>query len=120
MKYYIPFIFLCVTLIFQGSCTYDSEEELYPFCDTLSVGYSADISEIIASNCLGCHNNIDQQGGIVLEEHSQVQNLALNGVLVCAVSFNPDCIAMPLDEDQLPKCEIDKIITWVNEGALDN
>lgn len=116
---------LCVAVILSlllAACSFDKEEELFPLmnCDTTNVSYANDISPIISDNCLSCHSLSIATAGIVLEEYTDVQPLAVAGRLVRAVEFNNPPKQMPFGGPKLPDCSIAKIRSWVREGALDN
>jgi len=117
---------LFAALIFIGaailnqSCTYDFEDDLYPICDTTAVSYNDDVLPIIDANCLGCHNSDDQEAGVVLEPHAELQAFALDGFIECVIEHAPGCTPMPVNGDKLEDCEITKIKIWIDEGALEN
>lgn len=85
-------------------------------CDSTKYTYSADISKILASNCLSCHNS----GTVLLNSHSNVQTLALNGRLLGAIKHLPGYQPMPNSTSFLSDCEIKKIQKWINDGAPNN
>jgi len=122
LKFLILSCSIALIALFQSGCKYDIEDELYPptVCDTTDVSYIADILPILDLNCLGCHNPVDLEGGITLEPHAELQIFALNGSLVCSLEHDPACSAMPDGGEQLSSCSIDKIKSWVNDGALEN
>lgn len=104
------------------ACYYDVEEELYldTGCDVANVTYSGTILPILQSNCYICHNKASNFGNVTLEGYSNVKNIADSGRLLGAIRHQDGYFPMPQNQPQLPACIIEKIETWVTEGALDN
>jgi len=88
-------------------------------CDVTAISYKDNISIIINTNCLGCHNSSNLSGGISLADHASVQGVALSGKLYNAVAQNGAATAMPLG-GKLSDCDIKKIKAWVDSGSLNN
>jgi|SRR5579871_710776 len=122
----------CISMIIAISvliicCTKTNEEKLSgsqtgSSCDTTSVKYSTDVLSILQVNCYGCHGNGNTggSGGINLDGYTNLKTWADNGYLVGNVRHDPGFIGMPYGEAKLPDCEINKIVAWVNQGALNN
>lgn len=89
-------------------------------CDTSKFKYSADISVLINTYCLGCHAGIAPSGGLDLSTYSSVFTVANNGRLVGAVSHAPGYSPMPKNTAKLSACQITQITKWVNAGAPNN
>ncbi len=85
-------------------------------CDSTKYTYSADISKIIATNCISCHNS----GTVLLNSHSNVQTFALNGRLMGALKHLPGYQPMPNSTNFLSDCELKKIQKWIDNGAPNN
>ena len=106
------------------SCYYDSMEELYPIsygsCDTTGATYSSFVAPFLSQNCLGCHSNATNSGGISLEGHANAQAKALNGQLLGSIGHQPGYSAMPPSGIKVDNCTYKKIEVWVNAGALNN
>jgi Planctomycete cytochrome C len=122
MKRSVLFILIAVVTVFIQGCYYDVEEELYPAndCDTTNVTYSLTIKPIIDDNCLFCHSQASQQGGVVLETHDDLLGYANSGQLVGSVTHDPDYAAMPQGAAKLSDCNILKIDKWVRTGSPNN
>lgn len=88
-------------------------------CDTSTMSYSADIVPIL-SNCLGCHSDAVQQGGVNLSTYNQAAAYANNGTLFGAVNHEPGFVPMPQGQPKLPECNILKIRAWIDQGAQNN
>ncbi len=123
MKIKIVLVFV-LSAVFINGCYYDVEEELYPgqgtACDTIAVTYAQTIQPIIAQNCLMCHSQALQLGGIVLEGHAALADRAAAGDLMGAINHEPGFSAMPQGAAKLNDCTISKIGKWVNDGAPNN
>lgn len=124
MKRYLALASILSAVLING-CYYDVEEELYPqqgpACDTTAITYLQTIQPIIAQNCLGsCHSQASQIGGIVLEGHTALADVAATGALLGAIKHEPGFSAMPQGQAKLDDCTILKIEKWVNDGSPNN
>lgn len=116
------FILLCAFGLAQA-CTYHSEEDLFPggdTCDTSNVSYNQDVLPILVSNCYVCHDNINRQGGIVLEGYDQLKVQVNSGRLIGAIRRENGFSPMPQGAPALPDCQIETIAQWIADGAPDN
>jgi hypothetical protein len=128
MKKTILIFLSIITIIVTGmiSCSKASEDLLQPAsaitCDTSSVKYSTDIVQILQNNCYECHGTSSNGGssGIVLEGYTNLKKWADNGFLVGNVTHAPGYVGMPYGRPKLPDCEVNTIVAWVNQGALNN
>ncbi|PHI18813.1 hypothetical protein CEQ90_15795 [Lewinellaceae bacterium SD302] len=118
MKYYL----LALLCILFGGCYYDVEEELYPSldCATEGVTYSATVVPLLQDNCYACHDAEANFGGVTLEGYDRLQTYVNNGELLGAIRHTPGFSPMPNNAPQLPGCEIEKIVVWVEAGAPNN
>lgn len=108
---------------FMSGCYYDKEENLYggiTTCDTSNVTFSSNVLPIIQDNCYACHSQAAGQGGIILEGYANIVIRATNGSLVGAISHAGGYSPMPKNGQKLAECDIKRIQTWINAGALDN
>jgi hypothetical protein len=117
--------FVCLAAI--AGCRKQSEEALAAktgglTCDTLNVSYSADITPLLATNCYECHgsNSNAGSGGVVLEGYTHLLTYAENGTLAGCVSHTPGFVPMPYLQPELPACNVNTIVAWVNQGAKNN
>ncbi|WP_207431442.1 c-type cytochrome [Sabulibacter ruber] len=128
MKKNFRFSLLVVTLLFSlvVSCKDDKEEDITPNnpqqqqCDTNAVTYSNTVASIISSNCLSCHSAAMASGGVILDTHSRVKQLADNGKLMGVITHANGFPAMPQGGPKLSDCNIAKIKKWVDAGAPNN
>jgi len=125
MKYTYTLLFALAifSISFQG-CTYDIEEDLNPNteCDTLSVSFSSDILPILDSNCSSCHGESYPEADLNLIEYESVASSVLNGETLERIMLPIDdgSVMPPSPNSLLTECEIDKIVAWTNQGALEN
>jgi uncharacterized membrane protein len=92
-------------------------------CDTANQTLSANVQPILSTYCYGCHSSTAASGsgaGINLETYSNLQTSVVDGKLMCSINHGASCSAMPKGGAKLPQCQIDKIQSWVNAGALNN
>lgn len=89
-------------------------------CDLTNVTYSNTIKPILNTYCTGCHSGGAPQGGIDLNSYNTVQVYAKNGRLSGAVNWTSGYVAMPYKSTKLNACNISKIKTWIDAGALNN
>lgn len=89
-------------------------------CDTTQFRYGANISQILATHCLGCHAGPSSSAGIDLSSYGNVRPYAINGKLVGAVTHSPGYSAMPKNAGKLSDCQIRQIQKWVAGGSPNN
>jgi len=111
-----------LTTISQA-CYYDNKEDLFPdttSCQTDSMSFSQHIVPILNTYCISCHNNASAQAGISLEGYSNVINFVNDGRLLKTIKHEPGVVPMPLNQDKMPECPIQRIDAWIQQGAPDN
>lgn len=89
-------------------------------CDTTQFKYGANISLILGTYCLGCHSGGSPSAGINLSTWTGVNQVAISGRLVGAVTHAPGFAPMPNGSNKLSDCQITQIKKWVAAGALNN
>lgn len=119
VKLIMPVIIL-FTVVFC-SCVYNNEEELYgDNCNTENVTYTAIIKPILTARCYSCHSNSAANSfgaGINLENFNELTLKVISGKLLGAITHSPGFPAMPKGGVKLDDCSIEKIRTWINNGA---
>ncbi len=88
-------------------------------CDTTEISYAMNVYPIIQSRCEGCHSGSNPQGNVILSNYNEIRNLAINGDLIGVIGHEPGFTPMPYNLPKLPACEIDQIITWIEDGSLE-
>lgn len=89
-------------------------------CDSNQFKYGANISVLLSTYCLGCHSGASPSAGINLSTYAGVNQVAISGRLVGAVSHAPGYAPMPNSLNKLSECQIAQIRKWVAAGALNN
>ena len=125
MKNISLMLFVIVVLFSLNSCYYDNKEDLYQYsqtepCVVASANYSNDIAQIMASECYSCHSDVDQQGNINLEGYDNVKKYVDDGSLLGSIKHTGGFSVMPPSGVKIPKCDIEKVQLWINEGAQNN
>ncbi|MDQ3049842.1 MAG: hypothetical protein M3Q95_03040 [Bacteroidota bacterium] len=125
MKPFLALMLMTFSIMGLSGCYYDVAEELYPGngtagCDTSSVTYSLTVKPILDQNCMSCHSQALQQGGVILETHADVVTYVTSGQLLGSINHLSGFSPMPQGGPKLNDCNILKIETWVQAGALNN
>ncbi len=89
-------------------------------CDTNNVTFSQTILPLIENKCQGCHSGSNPQGGIALNNYSEIAFLANTGFLEGVTQWTPGYEPMPFSGNQIPQCNQDQIRIWVEAGAPNN
>ena len=116
------FLPLFFALLFIVACSKDDDNDMNPdpMCDSDNMSFNDDILPILQSNCYDCHQQGNQISFISLEGYAAVKPFADNGKLVGVINHNPGFPPMPDGRPKLPSCTIEKIESWVNDGAMNN
>jgi cytochrome c553 len=89
-------------------------------CDTANVKFSTGVLPILQANCYSCHGNGQVNGGVALDNFNTVRTRALNGSLIGVITHAQGYPAMPQGGAKLSDCNINKIRSWINNGAQNN
>jgi len=92
-----------------------------------TVSFANDVLPIIESRCVNCHGGDRTQEGLDLKTHASLMAGSSNGFVVtpgdAANSLLVELIAnqkMPKRGPKLTPPQVQLIMDWVNQGALDN
>ena len=111
-------------MLLVSSCYKDKKEILYPDnnCDTSNVTFTSTIKPIMNNFCAtsGCHQGAAAAAGIDLSNYSGAKIIADNGRLMGTINFSSGFSPMPKNASKLSTCDINKISSWINKGALNN
>lgn len=109
-------------VLYLSGCAKESADRLSEgsTCDTTSVSYSKQILPILEDNCYTCHQGAAASSGIDLSNFTTLQAHVANGDLVSAVTHTGTVTPMPYELPMLPTCEVNTIVAWVDQGALNN
>ena len=110
-----------VGFILSG-CYYDSEDELYGTveCDVADMSLANDILPILEKDCYQCHSAAANFGNITLEGYQNLLKYVNDGALLGVVKHEAGYSPMPKNGAKLLDCEIAKIESWIELGALNN
>lgn len=109
-------------LYFTG-CSKTSEDQLNgsSTCDTTNVKYSVQVVNILNANCYACHKGSGvATSGIDLGDYAHFMVQVSNGNVRHAITWDGKAFPMPYNLPQLPSCEIETILAWINAGAQNN
>jgi len=114
-------IFTFLVSVFS-SCAFNSEEELYGIveCDTTIVTWEHNIKEILAENCVRCHNEDLHYNDVRHDTYEHELIVVNDGRLNGVVNHLPGYPQMPYQLPQLPECELLLINLWLERGAPEN
>lgn len=110
-------------IVISTSCVQENLEEDFGECETDNVRYSVDIVDMMNANCHACHGAANYQNfgaGINLSTYSSLKVYVDNGRFLGAVDHQDGFSAMPQGRSKMDDCTIDKIKSWINEGAQNN
>ena len=88
-------------------------------CNTDNVSFSAYVKPALAS-CTTCHKTGNAGGGINLDAYAGFKSAAESGKLYGALSWSSGFMAMPQGGTKLPDCNLNKIKSWIDAGAINN
>lgn len=89
-------------------------------CDTAVFTYSGAIQPMLQTYCVGCHYNGAPNAPYDLSNFTEVQGIALNGVLTGVVNHENGYVPMPSNGPQLSDCQRTVIQKWIDAGAPNN
>ncbi len=84
-------------------------------CSKEGITYTAQVREIIADYCAGCHGGDNPEGELALQTYEEVRTIGASGALVGTIRRHTGFIPMPL-YGSMKDCKVDQIVTWVNDG----
>ena len=116
MKKNILLFTLLFSLVLFGitGCKHDVEE-IAPDCKVSGVTYENYIKYTISSKCLGCHTAGSIQP--YMNTYAQVMVIVNDGRLKEVLTGAPGVMQMPYNSEPLPDCQVQNIVTWVDNGA---
>jgi hypothetical protein len=116
------YIVLSIVLTFVAvSCVYRNKSDIISLndnstCENTGVTYTI-TAQILDLNCNDCHDASSQQGGIILDNYTDVNAIVDQGLLSCVINHNAGCLKMPQFRAKLSDCAISKIENWISNGA---
>ena len=124
----IKYIIIVIIGFGLTACFYDNKDDLYDViiipgdgsCEFGEISYQNDLVTIIDLYCNdGCHNAVDRQGNVVLETYNNVQPYLDDGSFIGSIKYESPFAPMP-PGSKLSQCDIDKIDSWIANGAPNN
>lgn len=85
-------------------------------CDTADVTYSETLTGVIATYCLGCHNQVTPSGDVLLDNYNNVIDVSSTGRLTGSIKHETGYTPMPSNGEKLSDCEIRKFEIWIENG----
>lgn len=121
-KFLLVAVAIVGTMFWLGSCSKESADRLAgaTTCDTTNVSYSQQILPILQDNCYTCHQGSSPVSGIDLSNFAILQAHVKNGDVKSAVTHTGSVTPMPYGLPMLPSCEVNTIVAWIDQGALNN
>jgi len=117
-------LLLVLLIVLATSCYYDKEEILYPEsanCTTPAIStFSGTVLPLLNNRCNNCHAGSTPSGAIALDTHANVMKYVNDGSLMGSVNFASGYSAMPKNSGKMSACDIQKIQSWIDAGALNN
>lgn len=89
-------------------------------CDTTDISYSVHIQPVLNTYCVGCHKGANPSGGVSLDSHVGVAQVAASGKLLGSIYHLDGFVPMPQNGDPLSACTIAQVKAWVDSGTPDN
>lgn len=89
-------------------------------CDTVNVGFAQTVWPIVQGRCFGCHSGPSPQGGISLDNYSNIAAVANSGALMGSIKHESAYVPMPQNGSKLSDCNIAQIQIWINDGTPNN
>jgi len=115
-------------LVGIAGCYRDKADQLYPnsggigACDTANVTYSGTIKGIVEQHCAisGCHDG-SSYPAYPMNSYSDIITYCVStNKLLGSIRHESGFVAMPQGAPKLDDCTINKITSWVNNGAQNN
>lgn len=115
---------LALAILGLAGCYYDNEAILYPEsanCTSLATStFSGNVLPLLNNRCNNCHGGSNPSAGIALNTYSNVMKSVNDGSLMGSINFSSGYSAMPKNSGKMSACDIQKIQTWIDAGALNN
>ena len=80
--------------------------------------FENDIKPILEENCTGCHGGPKPKNGYDFTNPEKFKEIALTGDIYLAITHSEGVTAMPFKGDKLSDCDIKKIKSWIDNGAV--
>jgi len=98
-----------------------------PAAHATAVSFANDVFPILQSRCINCHGGNRTEEGLSLKTYAEIMKGSQNGLVVTAGDADNSLLAELISKQKMPKRgpkltppQIQLIIDWINQGALDN
>ena len=92
-----------------------------------TVSFATDIMPLIESRCINCHGGERTQEGLDMKTHASIMAGSENGPVVMPGDSANSSLAQMVIEGKMPKRgpkltpdQVQLLVDWINQGALDN
>ena len=92
-----------------------------------TVSFANDVLPIIQSRCINCHGGDKIEEGLSMNSHAEIMAGSENGAVVLPGDAANSLMAQLVIEQEMPKRgpkltppQVQLIVDWINEGALNN
>jgi uncharacterized membrane protein len=92
-----------------------------------TVSFATDILPIIQSRCINCHGGDRTEEGLSMNSHAEIMAGSENGPVVMPGDAANSLMAQMVIEQEMPKRgpkltppQVQLIVDWINQGALNN
>ena len=92
-----------------------------------TVSFATDILPLIESRCINCHGGERTQEGLDMKTHAAIMAGSENGPVVSPGDAANSSMAQLVIEGKMPKRgpkltpdQVQLVVDWINQGALDN
>jgi mono/diheme cytochrome c family protein len=98
-----------------------------PAAPTGQVGFSKDVLPILESRCVSCHGGDRTAEGLNLKNYASLMSGSENGPVITAGDSTNSLLAELVSNQKMPKrgpkltpAQLQLIMDWIDQGALDN
>ena len=84
------------------------------------MSYANDIVPLLEVNCYVCHASNVRFGNVILDSYDEVLINVNNNKILGAIKHESGFSFMPQGAPKLLDCQIEKIESWINDGAPNN
>jgi uncharacterized membrane protein len=92
-----------------------------------TVSFATDILPLLENRCVNCHGGEKTQEGLSLKSHAELMTGSENGVVLVPGDASNSLLVQLVSEGKMPKRgpkltpdQVQLIVDWINQGALDN
>ena len=98
-----------------------------PALQVSAVSFANDVFPILQNRCINCHGGNRTEEGLSMKTYAELMHGSQNGLVISAGDANNSLLAELVSDQKMPKRgpkltqpQVQLIIDWINQGALDN